>query len=70
VLQLADGQSASLVIAHKGYKSKTVKVTSAESRATFQLEPTAAVSAPSRPAPAARGGSMSADDVGDPFAKH
>jgi serine/threonine-protein kinase len=68
VLQLADGQSASLVITRKGYKSRTVKVTSAEPRVAFQLEPTYTAPAPRAAAPA-RGG-MAVDDVGDPFAKH
>jgi eukaryotic-like serine/threonine-protein kinase len=70
VLQLADGESASIVIAHKGYKPKTVKVTSGEPKVAFQLEPAFAASAPTRPAPAARAGGMTVDDVGDPFAKH
>jgi|HubBroStandDraft_2_1064218.scaffolds.fasta_scaffold22737_2 serine/threonine protein kinase len=71
VLQLADGQAASLVITHKGYKPKTVKVTSADSRVAFQLDSMYGGAAPARPAAAAaRGGGMAVDDVGDPFAKH
>jgi serine/threonine-protein kinase len=71
VLQLADGESASLVIAHKGYKPKTVKVTSGEPKVAFQLDPAFTAAGPSRPAPAARpAGGFSGDDVGDPFARH
>jgi len=70
VLQLSDGESASIVIAHKGYKPKIAKVTSGEPKVAFQLEPAFAAAAPARPAPAARAGGMTVDDVGDPFAKH
>jgi hypothetical protein len=64
LLHLAEGEAATLVITHKGYKTKTVKVDGNSPRQALALE--ASWSAPSRPAAAAP---ASIDDVGDPFAK-
>jgi serine/threonine-protein kinase len=66
-LHLADGESASLQIARKGYKTKTVTVGSNEPKVIFTLEPVAVPKAgqPAKPA----GGDLGIDDVGDPFAK-
>jgi serine/threonine-protein kinase len=71
-LHLADGEGATLVLTRKGYKEKTVRVTAAEPKQAFALEPVA----PARPKPAAgpkvgSPGLGAVDDVGDPFsAKH
>jgi hypothetical protein len=71
-LHLAEGESAALVIARKGYKTKSVAVDGGTARQTFTLEPLAA--APAKPAgaskpPNAGAGSLGRiDDVGDPFA--
>jgi serine/threonine-protein kinase len=66
VLKLSEGQGASLVIAHKGYKTKTVKVDSSSERQTFTLDPTWSPAAKPAAPPSGGGG---IDDVGDPFAK-
>ena len=63
-LQMAAGESVSLVIARKGYKTKTVKVGEQTPRQSFTLDP-AWGSSKTVAAPA--GGGI--DDVGDPFAK-
>jgi tRNA A-37 threonylcarbamoyl transferase component Bud32 len=67
-LHLADGESATLVIARKGYRTKTVKIDGSAPRQFFALDLISAPVAPPRPAaaPPAAGG---IDDVGDPFAK-
>jgi serine/threonine-protein kinase len=73
LLHLADGETASLSIARKGYKPRTVVLDGRDPRVSFSLDPNA--SAPSAPRPAAApkfggGGGGGIDDVGDPFAKH
>jgi tRNA A-37 threonylcarbamoyl transferase component Bud32 len=70
-LHLADGEVATLVVAHKGYKTKTVTVDAISPKQTITLEPmwvmpTHPGKAPGGPAPKPGG----LDDVGDPFAKH
>jgi serine/threonine-protein kinase len=70
-LHLADGERATLVVARKGYKTKTVKVDGSEAKQVIALD--------SIYAPASRSGGGSAqpprpsmggiEDVGDPFAK-
>ena len=67
-LHLADGESATLVLTRKGYKTKTVtrrrrRAPGSFSRSTRLPGPTPRPAA----APAAAGGGI--DDVGDPFAK-
>jgi hypothetical protein len=66
-LHLAEGETASLQIARKGYKTKMVTVGSNEPKVSFTLELVAAPKSgqPARPA----GGDLGIDDVGDPFAK-
>jgi tRNA A-37 threonylcarbamoyl transferase component Bud32 len=69
-LRLGDDEIANLVIQHKGYKTRSVKVTPAEPKQAFQLDPVFVAQAPSRPAAATNGSRPSTnDDVGDPFAK-
>jgi hypothetical protein len=66
-LHLADSETATLVLTHKGYKTKTVAVGSREPKQAFTLESAAP---PARPGgrPAAASGPMGGiDDVGDPF---
>jgi tRNA A-37 threonylcarbamoyl transferase component Bud32 len=75
-LHLAEGVSATLVVTHKGYKTKTVVIQGNEPKQTLTLEPVWG------PAPKAHNGNTPAgaapasapanglDDVGDPFAKH
>jgi eukaryotic-like serine/threonine-protein kinase len=68
LLHLGDGETASLVITRKGYKTKTVPVDPAKPKLTVKLDrefgaPVSGGAAPSRPQ------SGSIDDVGDPF-KH
>jgi len=73
VLHLAEGERASLLIARKGYRSKTVAVDGTDPRQSFSLEAIAAGGAApgaARPAPAAGSKLGNMDDVGDPFAKH
>jgi len=62
-LHLASGESASLTVSRKGYKTKTVTVDASEPKVTITLDPTFA----GAPAAARPGGGI--DDVGDPFAK-
>jgi serine/threonine protein kinase len=72
-LHLADGERASLVLTHKGYKPKTVTVNGNDPRQSFSLDslyPGAAANAGPKPAPAAGSRYGGIDDVGDPFAKH
>jgi serine/threonine-protein kinase len=66
VLHMADGETATLVLTRKGYKTKTVNVDSGALRQSLALDP--ALGPAPRPATAtpAAGG---IDDVGDPFAK-
>jgi eukaryotic-like serine/threonine-protein kinase len=64
-LHMADGESATLVLTHKGYKTKTVKVDGSIPRQLVTLDPLGG--AAPRPAAATNGGGI--DDVGDPFAK-
>ncbi len=69
-LRLADDETANIVIQRKGYKTRNVKVTPAEPKQAFQLDPVFVAQAPSRAAPASNGARPSTnDDVGDPFAK-
>ncbi|MDP9035474.1 MAG: serine/threonine protein kinase [Myxococcota bacterium] len=69
-LQLADSETATLVVARRGYKTKTVTVTARDPKQTIALEP---LLAPAVRAPAAgpkpRGGDFPGglEDVGDPF---
>jgi serine/threonine-protein kinase len=66
VLHLADGETATLVVTHKGYKTKTAKIDDRSERQSVMLDPTQ-TSAPRPAAPSGGGGGI--DDVGDPFAK-
>jgi serine/threonine-protein kinase len=68
VLKMADGESASLVIARKGYKTKTVKLDPSHGRQSFALD--AAWSPGTKSATTPPSGGNGIDDVGDPFAKH
>jgi hypothetical protein len=69
-LHLAEGEKATLVITHKGYKPKTVTIDAGDWKVNVQLEsqfgppPHPGAGGPT-PKPA--GGGI--DDVGDPFAK-
>ena len=65
VLHMADGERATLVIARKGYKTKSVTIDGAKPRQTLSLDPVGG-SAPRPTSPSTNG---SIDDVGDPFAK-
>ncbi|MDP9151944.1 MAG: serine/threonine protein kinase [Myxococcota bacterium] len=71
-LPLSDGETATLVVARKGYKTKTVTVTGHDPKQTIALEP---LPAPAFRVPAAgpkpRGGDFPGglEDVGDPFKK-
>jgi eukaryotic-like serine/threonine-protein kinase len=71
-LHLADGEVATLLVTHKGYKPKTVTVDASEPKQSVTLEATWVAPAPpprivvAPPAPKSGG----LDDVGDPFAKH
>jgi serine/threonine-protein kinase len=71
-LHLRDTETATLTIARKGYKPKTVIVSAMEPKPAFTLEPISSP-APPRPAVLARPASPNPltgiDDVGDPFAK-
>jgi hypothetical protein len=63
---LSEGESATLVLTRKGYKTKTAKVDGGTPRQSLALEPVAGPAPkPAIAAPAA--GAI--DDVGDPFAK-
>jgi eukaryotic-like serine/threonine-protein kinase len=66
VLHMADGETATLVLTRKGYKTKTVKLDSGAPRQSLALDPVAGPAPrPAAATPAAGG----VDDVGDPFAK-
>jgi tRNA A-37 threonylcarbamoyl transferase component Bud32 len=62
-LHLGSGESASVTVSHKGYKTKTVTVDASEPKVTIALEPTFGAG------PAATKPAGGIDDVGDPFAK-
>ncbi len=66
-LHVADGETATLVLTHKGYRTKTVKVDGNAPRQILSLDPVAGP-AP-RPAANAATPAGGIDDVGDPFAK-
>jgi hypothetical protein len=68
LLHLNDGETASLVVTRRGYKTKTVSVDPAKPKLTVKLDRDFGAS----PAGggAARPPSGGIDDVGDPFAKH
>jgi tRNA A-37 threonylcarbamoyl transferase component Bud32 len=73
-LHLAQGETASLVIVRKGYKTKAVTVNARDLRQSFSLDAVYAGSATAagpaaKPAPAAGSRFGGIDDVGDPF-KH
>ena len=65
VLHLADGESATLVLTRKGYKTKTVRVDGNTPRQFLALD--SAVTQAPRPAAAPPAGGI--DDVSDPFAR-
>jgi tRNA A-37 threonylcarbamoyl transferase component Bud32 len=60
LLDLAEGESANLVVTRSGFKTKTVAVDGTERKLTFTLAPAFTPAGPRKPI----------DDVGDPFAKH
>jgi eukaryotic-like serine/threonine-protein kinase len=62
-LHLGGGESVSVTVSRKGYKTKTVTVDASEPKLTVTLEPSFA----GGPAAAKPAGGI--DDVGDPFAK-
>ncbi|HEX3345954.1 MAG TPA: hypothetical protein VHS09_15325, partial [Polyangiaceae bacterium] len=69
-LHLGDGERATLVITHKGYKPKTVTVDASDEKVAVQLE--GVFGPPPRGgagAGAGKPGGGGIDDVGDPFAK-
>jgi tRNA A-37 threonylcarbamoyl transferase component Bud32 len=66
VLHMTDGETATLVIARKGFKTKSVTVDSARPRQTLALD---AVGGSAPKASTAAAGGSAIDDVGDPFAK-
>jgi hypothetical protein len=63
VLQLAQGESANLIVTRKGYKTKTIPVDGTEPKVTVTLESAFA------PAAGPRKSAGGLEDVGDPFAK-
>jgi serine/threonine protein kinase len=67
-LHLSDGESATLVLTRKGYKTKTVSVGSGQPKQLFTLDNAVVGVKPSagRPGPVPAGG---IDDVGDPFTR-
>jgi serine/threonine-protein kinase len=69
-LHLADGEGATIVVARKGYKTKTVTIESNDTKVAVALEglfgPAPKTGAGPAPKPATGG----IDDVGDPFKKH
>jgi serine/threonine-protein kinase len=71
-LHLADGETATVVVSKKGYKTKTVSIDGHTPKMAIVLDP--AFTGPARAAggaakPAAGAGFSGVDDVGDPFAK-
>jgi serine/threonine-protein kinase len=70
-IELADGATATVVVSHKGYKSKTVGIDADEPKLTVTLDPVAQAPRPGGGAPPPRhGGGGGVDDVSDPFAHH
>jgi serine/threonine-protein kinase len=69
-IDLADSATATVVVSHKGYKSKTVGIDADEPKLTVTLEPVAAAPRPGGGAPPPRRGGGGVDDVSDPFAHH
>lgn len=71
VLHIADGATATLTLARKGYKPKTVIIDGSDSKLSFSLDSAYAAPAANTPKPAGGGSKFGGiDDVGDPFAKH
>jgi eukaryotic-like serine/threonine-protein kinase len=72
-LHLGGGEVATLVIAHRGYKTRTVAIDSSVPKQTIVLEAAWAPPAHSAKAPSPAGQALpktsGLDDVGDPFAK-
>jgi serine/threonine-protein kinase len=66
-LHLVDGETATLVLTRKGYKTKSVAVGTAEPKQTFALEASGPAWKPTGAKPATEMGGI--DDVGDPFTK-
>jgi hypothetical protein len=69
-LHLAEGESTTVVVAHKGFKTKTVTIDGGDAKVAVTLEgvfgpPPRGGAGGGTPRPA--GGGI--DDVGDPFAK-
>jgi serine/threonine-protein kinase len=64
-LHLADGETATLVVSRKGFKTKTVTVDGHDAKVTVSLDSAAS---PRPGAAGSRPGSHAMDDVGDPFA--
>jgi serine/threonine-protein kinase len=68
-LHLSDRETATLVISHKGYKTKTVLVGSGEPKQSFALESPGPAWKPPGGKPTGGPAPMGIDDVGDPFTK-
>jgi serine/threonine-protein kinase len=69
-LHLADGESVTVVVAHKGFKTKSVTIDGGDAKVTVTLEGLFGP-VPKGPAggPPSKPGGGGIDDVGDPFAK-
>jgi hypothetical protein len=69
-LHLAEGETATLVLSRKGYKTKTVAVGGGEPKQTFALEAAGPAWKPAAGKPGGGSPPMgNIDDVGDPFTK-
>ncbi|MGD0529343.1 MAG: serine/threonine-protein kinase [Polyangiaceae bacterium] len=69
-LHLADGESATVVVTHKGFKPKTLTIDGSMAKMTVTLDSVFGPAPKGPPGPAAtKTGGGGIDDVGDPFAK-
>jgi len=70
-LHLVEGETASLVVTRKGYKSKTVTIDGSSPRQAVALDSVSGGAPPraAGPKPSGGGSFNGIDDVGDPFAK-
>jgi len=69
-LRLADGQTATIVVSRKGYKTKRITLDAMQAKQTVTLEPLSSPRAGGAARPAGgNAGFGGVDDVGDPFAK-